>query len=1035
MVFESECMSCSPEEVKALQYTWTLKMIANKQTIAEQNFAKQQKVPDEKEVLRALGRVKVKDGSFLPRPRDYLRIYNISLLREALSLAAPEEDIDTAPFPPTPSLSPRDLQNMPKVVTPEIIAQAAQHRRGGLRLPSQDARGILHKPPTTRTKRDLEQSDPALILKVKKSRPPRPLGNSVVMDDLPSNAEEGREALVSATAPAAAHHAQRRRMREDDRTSSSQTNMRRKVVGRHSGEAAQGPVTDEAALPTLGSPTTPALVKVTIGSHHSHLAHRTAHNPRQRAKDKEGGNPAAHPPASRDPPPRLSERNTIPVETEHQTEPTEIPDHRRITKRNSRAEKMIEAYEMAFEAPQSASAQGVDHSRSRNTEVKWEAMGKVVDVEEATQQHQVIPSKGKVQEKEYLKIEEEEEEKEKEVKEKEDEKRLWEANDGAHTLPDHPLGSGSGKGEEQRPVTEAAPRTEGVSTYAPKALMKDERLSTITLLPDTPPIGHKASTAREKVTEATPPASGITRESALLHHAISTADDATLKLAVRTLDPLTEAEESPEWHEAERQPGQHPHNPEVLRSSLPPLLSPRSSLISVTSRPDNKEGDQFSSDTNHAVRRSEGPETTVLPQQLRRSRVKGRGGPPHTKMAEGLRDRADLQRSLGKIKKQRKKEKLKNMKTERRKEGSNKGRQEVRGRGGGDATPRHPWEQEVGYKENYLTSGVSVKVAEDDANDAQEAQHDVGGAGEARQVARTSRLLTHQHGDSAYTPVSPTPRTLSERGGAAAVNPEAPAGEGLPWYELESKPSGLRGVGGKVKDSEPRHYPSEATRPSQTHSRPGMFSSPAPLDFQIIPTVPSHSPKSASTPWGLDYHEYMKLKMAELGHRKIDSHATFGPDRSTGNPARKPDGQGREGESAPRGLHPRLADGKAPNHTTEDGMDQAASASQRHRARLGPTDHLEEERHDAHSLATPTSHSPFSSSSNSPSGIPWYKMQGNQAWNAREAASGDGSGSIGRGQNEMNPPGVNPQPPPPREGRGRASRGPGYAEDMADFGE
>lgn len=1031
MVFESECMSCSPEELEELQYTWRLNMIVNEQT-----FAEQRKDPDEKEVAleRALRRGRIEEF-FLPRPRDYLRVHNISLLQEALIHAASEEDVDTAPASPTLRLSPRDLQNMPGVVTPEIMAQAAEIYRqgGGLRHSSRDARGSLHRSPTTRMKRDLEQSDPALIPKVKKSSPSWPVGDSGVMDGLLSNGQEGGEAWVSATAPAAARHAQRRQMREDDRTSSSQTNMRRKVVGRHSGEAAQGPVTDEAALPARGSPTAPALVKVTFGSHQSHLAHRTTHNPRQRAKDGEGGSPATHPPTAHDPPLRLPERNTVSVETEHQTEPTEIPDHRRITKRNSRAEKMIETYEMAFAAPWIASAQGVGHGGSRNSGVKWEAMGKVVDVEEATQQHQVIPSKGKVQENEYLKIMEEE--KEKDLKEKEDEKRLWQVNDVDHAVRYHPLGGGSGRGEERRPVTEAAPRTGGVSTDVHEGLMEDERHSTVTPLPDTPAAVREAATAQKKVT-AGPLPKGITRESAQLQHAISTADDAstapTLKPATRKPNLPNEAEEARERHGPGWQHRQHPHGPGAVPSPLPPLLPPRSPSISITLRTDNKEGDQFSSDPNHAARRSEGPETSALPQQLRGSRGKDPGGgAPPTEIAERLRQRADQQRFRGKVKKQRKKEKLKSTKTERRKGGSDKGRQEVRGRGGGDATPRHPWEQEVGYKENDLTSRVSVKVAEDEANDAQEAQHDVGGAGEARQVARTSRLLAHQHSDSAHTPVSPTPRTLSERGGAAAVNPEPPAGEGLPWYEREGKPAAVRGVGGKVRASEPRHSLPGATRPTQTHPWPGMFSSSAPLDSQSIPTDPPRGPESTSrVP---DYHEYMKLKMAELGHRKIDSHGTFGPDRSTGNPARKPDGQGKEGESAPHGLHPRLADGKAPNHTTEDGMDQAASASQRRRARLGPTDHVEEERHDSLTLAPPASPPLFpgsSSSSNGPPAVPWYKMQGR---NVVEAAGGDGSDSTGRGQGEVDPQGVAPPPPPPPEGRSSPSRGPGYIKDMAEF--
>lgn len=165
----------------------------------------------------------------------------------------------------------------------------------------------------------------------------------------------------------------------------------------------------------------------------------------------------------------------------------------------------------------------------------------------------------------------------------------------------------------------------------------------------------------------------------------------------------------------------------------------------------------------------------------------------------------------------------------------------------------------------------------------------------------------------------------------------------------------MSGGGGRVRGSEPSHsLPTEA-RPPRPQPDPAMFSSSAPLEYQDIPTAPPRGPHPVPNFRVLDYHEYKKLYMAQPDHRKIDSHATSGPDRSTGNPTRKAGGRESEGRVGADGDPPHGADGKAPNHTAEDGMGKAALASQSSHARLGPADHLAEEREDALSLSPPTS--------------------------------------------------------------------------------
>ena len=1031
MVFESECMSCSPEELAALQYSWSLKKLMNKQYIEMSDREVQQTAPSETEnaLQRTLRRIEV-DGSFLSRPSDYLRVYNKSTLQEGPTQSVPEEDSKPNLVSPTPHLSIHDLQNLPGVITPDILTQAAEiyHRWGRPRPSSQDVSDDPHKLRASRMKRNLDQDNPIVTLKVTNKNLLQSVGDPGPL----SNDLGGEGARLSRSAPAATHHTQRRQMREGDRTSSSQTNMRRKVVGRHSGAAAQGPVTDEDTLPVSGSPTAPApaFVKVMLDSHHHH---RAAHIPRQGAEAKKGEvtYPLAEEWLSR------PSGTVIPSpETEHHARHSN-PDYRHRSKRNSDAEMIMKTSKMAIEGPWLATTQRVDHIGSRRNGVKWEAMRKVFDGEEAAQQHQVIPSKRKVQENEYLEImeEEEEEEKEKEVEEKE--KRLWWANDGYHGVRDNPPDGGSDRKEEQRPMTEALHGAGGVPVDA-RDEVEEETKHIFKQLLDAPVEVQKTALPQAKVSEVWWRRAVITREAPPLHSVAVSGVGAPRKTARNREDrlssnwatwrpgfPLKAAaareEQRPKWQRSD-----HPHS--LVGSHPPP--SPKS-FLSVTSQPENKEKDQFSSGTDHAVRGSEGLRLSALQQRSGTQDWNRWGGAPTTKTVDQLEQRADLQRFSGRAKKRRKKEKLKMMsKSEQREAEKDKGRQEMRGGDfSGEAAPRHAEEQEVGYKENYLTSGVDVKVAEDGGNDAYEAQNDVGNASEARQVARTSRPPAHQHGDSAHTPVSLALWSPAGRGGAAATPPEALAAAGLPWDERERRQSTVRG-------SDPSHSLPTAARPPRPQPDPTMSFSSASREYQGIPTAPPRGPHSASNSKVLDYHEYKKLYIPQTDRRKIDSHATSGPDRSTGNPTRKAGGRGRVG---PYWSPPRRTDGKAPNHTTEDGMGKAALASQSSHARLGPADHLAEERDDAFSLSlsTPASRLSTTATTNNPTGTTQLTTQKNYGLNAVEATGGDwgvGSGLAGGDQGEAAPRGFPRLNSPPLEGQARASRGPGYFEEMVEFG-
>lgn len=1021
MVFESECMSCSPEELVALRYTWRLKMLVKSQNAPVLNLEQQTAASKAEVILHRILRQTEVDESFFPRPSDYLRVYNKSVLQERPTQTAPEEDSNPDPALSTFNLTTHDLQNLPEIIAPEILHQATEiyHRFGRPSATSLAVVAALHKPPTTDLKQNLGQDNPRAMVTVANISPLQ------AADDpgKPSN-DLGREGVrVSRSAPAATHHAQRRQMRKSDRTSSSQTNMRRKVVSRHSGEAAQGPVTDEAAPPASASPTAPApaFIKVTLDNHHSHLVHRAAHIPPQGMEAEKVKDPAAHSPTEG----WLSGSSqsiSASPETEDQAGHTNL-DHPHRTKRNSGAEKM------ADEDPWLATVQRVDHGESRRSGVKWEAMGKVFDGEKAARQHQVIPSKGKVQENEYLKIIEEEEEKEKEKKVKEKENRLWWANDGDHRVRDNPHDGGSDRKEERRPMTEAG--VGGVAGNARRGLEDDAEHTTVKSPPDAPAEMRKTAATQTRSSEARPRRAVIRQEASPLDSSVPIELDALTKAAVKREGrfPLNSTSRpGPPLQAAAAREGQeadHLYRLVPSRRSRPPKASP----LSVASRSDNKERDQFSFGTDHDVRGSEGLRLSAL--QRRRGTQGGDRweGDQTTKTIDQLEQRAELQRFSGRVKKRRKKEKLKMMSKPEQREGrKDKGRREMRGGDvSGDAAPRHAKEQEVGYKENYLTSGGDVKVDEDDANDAHEAQNDVGSASEARQVARTSRPPAHQHSDSAHTAVSLSPGSPAGWDGAAATAPEALAAAGLPWDERERRQSTVRGGSGGVRSPQPTHS-FDTPRPQPD---PTVSSSSAPSKYQDIPFAlpldPDHSPNFKV----LDYHEYKKLYMAQPDRRKIDSHATSGPDRSTGNPTRKAGERGNEGRTGPYWPPSRRTDGKAPNHTAEDGMGKAGPASQSSHARLGPADHLAEERGDALSLGlSPPDSRPSSTTTTSvPTGTAQYTTQKSPGWNAVEAAGGDwgvGSGLAG-------PRGFPRLHPPPREGQAWASRGPGYMEDLLDF--
>lgn len=289
MVFESECSSCSPEELATLQYSWDLKVIfkdGSRDVIAMTSDLSTMlelrdwpATPDVKELtlLNALRRGRVAEG-FLPRPRDYLRVYNKSVVEAWPKQEEEEEGSGDVSQPYPEDVSTRDLQNLPGPVTEDIIARATEmYRRWGLpRLNRrQEQRGGERKRPEDREKRSVQDLEPPPL--PEKKRSPSPALVSLGSRSPGQTQDPGGRSRGKNSATRQRRHAQNHHVREEDRMSSGQTNKRREVLGRHSGAEGRELSGGTAAMMDEAGPQEHSRVtSAKVTHHHHHLLHETA---------------------------------------------------------------------------------------------------------------------------------------------------------------------------------------------------------------------------------------------------------------------------------------------------------------------------------------------------------------------------------------------------------------------------------------------------------------------------------------------------------------------------------------------------------------------------------------------------------------------------------------------------------------------------------------------------------------------------------------------------------------------------------------
>ncbi|KAG7157720.1 putative PKD/REJ-like domain-containing protein, partial [Homarus americanus] len=303
MVFESECMSCTPEELKVLQYSWRLSLVYKVGSLGETTRSLTTANTDETELTltRALRRHQTEKG-FLLRPRDYLRVYNKTILRTTLPQVDEHGDsggssslsyteylgaIDPEELVGLQHFSPRDLQKLPRPLTPDLVDRAREVERRWRGKSPYTGDGLRGTQPEGRQKRGVRQdvwTPPSSPEKKVSRSPPLPgvkltgSGSRQVQEGGGGGGGQQKNHAGGRASPRTRQRrdAQNRQMKEEDRPSSAQTNKRREVVGRHSGAGDRGAaaMTDDAA-PQEHSPVTSA--KVTL-HHHRLLHHAPYHN-------------------------------------------------------------------------------------------------------------------------------------------------------------------------------------------------------------------------------------------------------------------------------------------------------------------------------------------------------------------------------------------------------------------------------------------------------------------------------------------------------------------------------------------------------------------------------------------------------------------------------------------------------------------------------------------------------------------------------------------------------------------------------------
>ncbi|XP_063588724.1 LOW QUALITY PROTEIN: uncharacterized protein LOC134765858 [Penaeus indicus] len=119
LVFESECRTCTAEELQDMKYKWNLQMMTSSSFFA---YSPPPPVAEVEENLWEALRQGRPPDTFVPRPRDYLRVYNktdLLLPRDRARGSRP-----AFPPPEAEGISASDLKKFPAPLSTDLLARA-----------------------------------------------------------------------------------------------------------------------------------------------------------------------------------------------------------------------------------------------------------------------------------------------------------------------------------------------------------------------------------------------------------------------------------------------------------------------------------------------------------------------------------------------------------------------------------------------------------------------------------------------------------------------------------------------------------------------------------------------------------------------------------------------------------------------------------------------------------------------------------------------------------------------------------------------
>nr|XP_045589542.1 uncharacterized protein LOC123751503 [Procambarus clarkii]XP_045589543.1 uncharacterized protein LOC123751503 [Procambarus clarkii] len=760
IVFESECMSCSPQELSSLSYSWHLKMIYEGPELEATTRAREGKEDSKDMALLEAIRQGRSGKGFLPRPRDYLRAYNATFAQAPLYQSVQREEDEDSLLSYTQYFNARDLQKLEGLVTPDMAARALE-----MESRWKEARQSSHK-------REKGQTGTHTFGRLKRSVQSPSLQRGWGRSGEKNTGGSGR-ASPSTHHPGDAQHHQ---MKDYHRTSSTQTNKRRGVVGRQlslwtRGEDRAHDTTSLDPLPITSAEVVPR----------NDWEARKEEVPDSSWNAIKGTSAMAHRNMERKDSRKLQqvEAGSLP--------PPLYPHAERVNSGNSG--RKFQTQEGMFSARQNvadkdtrlAYADGGGRGRSRSNErlEQLQAAGKVQDILQL-HSHEMIPHGGRANDFERKELHKEEKDVER-VSGGNRGEMLRQMNEGNHGGRDDQPGGGSekrkkwrqmivsggGRGEAQARVTTEDP-DEGVSFASTlsnsqvtergdsgpdKESREDLRRAGVTQV--TVEVG--GGSPGNAVTPLNPP-SEQPANARLIHQ--SGGEDAE-RAGGTTSAPWSTDAAAGAPHSS---PSRPPKLPPSLARPTPFPPSDTSPAITPSLQVDKEQEERLSpASDDHSAREDEWSGLSALHQ----SRLEPEQEKEDTEQSEKIilvtEDKPVLMKSQGRkrwINRRGKKDKGR-MERPKLEATPNKKKLEERDK---EQQTENRWpvttlsheEEEAGYKENHLTFGADVNGGEKEAVEESDTEEEKSGVGAGR-LGRINRQSTHQRHDSAHMPIRVAP--------------------------------------------------------------------------------------------------------------------------------------------------------------------------------------------------------------------------------------------------------------------------------------